>query len=1112
MDVEEIKEGVIVGGDRWPEPVLIQKVTRADNDVHIVGSTTSTGSHIAAILSADELHDISLQKIACDFSSDAWKVFLALETIRYRFASDYDPWLAMNISKIVPLPHQIEAVYGTVLKVPRVRYVLAHDPGAGKTVMAGLILKELKLRHMITRILIVAPGHLKDQWIRELHEKFDEDFTVIDRGLISSEPSQNPWMKNNQLITSMDFAKRDDIRSTIEVAEFDLVIVDEAHKMAANVYGDQIKKTDRYKLGEILSKNTEHYLFLTATPHKGDPDNFRLFLDLLEPGYFATPDMLRKSIEEQENTLFLRRIKEEMKDFEGKALFLPRHVETSSYTLSEPERALYRDVTDYVKVQYNKALTSGRKRGVGFALLILQRRFASSCSALEISLTRRKNRLQRLLGSDEHQPLPPSTDLDIYVDGIDEMAEDERWEHERRAEEIILAPNRFELKREVAALEKLILQTKHIIEQESEIKLKKLKEVMNLLEQKSINKKILIFTESKDTLDYLEQKIKSWGYTVNHIHGSMNHDERVAAERTFQATETQVMVATEAAGEGINLQFCHLMINYDMPWTPTRLEQRMGRIHRYGQKYEVYVYNLIVEDTVEGRIFKTVFDKLKEIKRRMGNDKVYDIIGDIYRDKDLAAALADAAVGAKREDEILSVLEAKADKALDLIKDSLNDTLVQKHIDFTEIKIQKERARENRLIPEYTRDFFLKAFTKAGGTIKERRDGLYSVTSIPHPIKRVADADHFRQSHGIVLKSYTRVAFTRQAGPTDHVVECLTFGHPLFEAVLEWAAESFKLDLQRGAEFIDPTGQLDGVVMFYEGKVTDGMGNVAGKRLLAYYIDQRGDDVETVPSSILWDLQESGPSLEAVDRDKLEVKPASAISHELKNYQQELLGERHRQAEIKTERGLKSLDILIADLDHALVKLKQRKARGEAGLELNIWNKSQRQLTYKDKRRELVASISRETTLTRNAPQLLGLVRVKPADIVDDSLSENTDVEAVAMRFVMEYERSHGRTPRDISDVLGPGYDIRSEDADGNMRYIEVKGRAEAGRVALTKNEWFKARHLAQDYYLYVVWNAGNSSDPVELKIVRDPANNLHASEDVCYFISQREIEAKSNG
>lgn len=1107
VELSEIEAGVVVGGHRWPAPVVIKKATRMGDDVHIIGSTT-TGLYVDAVLSSDEISDVRLEKIACDFSSRPWAVFLALEATRYKFASDYDPWLAMNISKIVPLPHQIEAVYGTVLKMPRIRFILAHDPGAGKTIMAGLIIKELKLRHMVTRILIVVPGHLRDQWRRELYEKFDEEFVVVDRSVVHSTYGQNTWRQGNQLITSMDFAKQTDVRPSIESAQFDLVIVDEAHKMAANLYGDQIKRTDRYKLGETLSKNTEHYLFLTATPHKGDPDNFRLFLDLLEPGFFATPKILSESIEERENLLFLRRIKEEMKDFDGKPLFLPRYVETTSYTLSPLERDLYRNVTDYVRSQYNKALTSGRRRSVGFALLILQRRLASSCYALWLSLSRRRDTLKKMLDS-EKRPAPlRSSSFDFEIEDTDEMLESERWEQEKLAEEIILSANRSELHREISSLEKLILQAKSIIEQENEIKLKTLRKTMTLLEQKSINKKILIFTESKDTLEYLVKKIKSWGYTANYIHGNMNHDERIAAENVFKTTDTKIMVATEAAGEGINLQFCHLMINYDLPWTPTRLEQRMGRIHRYGQQHEVYVYNLIVEDTVEGRIFKALFDKLEEIKKRMGNDKVYDIIGEIYRDKDLAAALADAAVDARTEGAILSGLEAKANKALDNIKESLNETLATKHIEFTEIKKQRQLAQENKLMPEYTRGFFLMAFTKAGGNVKKKSDDTYAIDTIPHSIKKIADADAFKQSHGVILKSYPRAVFAKSTGPSRPDIHCLTFGHPLFEAVLEWVSHNFEAELQKGAEFVDPCGRLDGVIFFYEGKVTDGLGATAGKRLFACYVDSNTRRVDSVPPSILWDLQGSNTRAETVNKDDFESKALPMITHKLKNYLQDLSTERERRARIMTKRGLKSLDILIADLDKDLVALKKRKAEGEPNLDLAIWNKADRQRTYVEKRTELTDTIKRETVLTRNAPYLKGVVRVRPPENINDDLKEDDDVEAVAMQTAIDYERCHGRVPEDVSRVLGLGYDIRSVDTNGNVRYIEVKGRGHAGQVAVTKNEWIKAKQLARDYYLYVVWNASSRSNLTTLKIVRDPANCLHPSEDICYFVSKQEIEA----
>jgi len=357
------------------------------------------------------------------------KIILGLEARRYRFASLYDPLLAMNTSKVDPLPHQIEAVYGYVLRLPRIRFLIADDPGAGKTIMAGLILKELKLRHLARRILIVAPGHLKDQWRREMKERFEETFVVIDRGgVVDALYSENVWQREMQIITSMDFAKQDDLLPSLASVHFDLVIVDEAHKMSAYVYGNKLERTRRYRLGEALSRITTHLLFLTATPHKGDPENFRLFLDLLEPGFFATTDMLAESIRNQDNPLFIRRVKEDMKDFEGKPIFLPRHVETMPFNLgteSPPEKELYNALSRYVNVQYNKALTHGRQRNVTFALVILQRRLASSTYALYRSLERRKKRLEEFLKGAEEARWMDESSPDFEI--VEDMSEEERW-------------------------------------------------------------------------------------------------------------------------------------------------------------------------------------------------------------------------------------------------------------------------------------------------------------------------------------------------------------------------------------------------------------------------------------------------------------------------------------------------------------------------------------------------------------------------------------------------------------------------------------------------------------------------------------------------------------
>jgi SNF2 family DNA or RNA helicase len=343
-----LKSGDIIRGSFWREPVEIKLIEQSGKYIHIIGSTTISGNHVDQMIPLAEFDKITSSVSTPCFAEEPWKIFLSLEAKRYQFASMYDPLLAMNTSKVDPLPHQIEAVYDRILKLPRIRFLIADDPGAGKTIMAGLIIKELKLRHQAKKILIVAPGHLKDQWRRELKERFEEKFIVIDRGLLGSFYGENVWQRENQVITSIDFAKREDILPSIAASRFDLIIVDEAHKMSAYRYGDKLDKTDRYQLGEALSRITEHLLFLTATPHRGDPENFRLFLDLLEPGFFATTEMVKDSIKNKDNPLFIRRVKEDLKDFEGKPLFLPRYVKTISFNLGLPkEKLLYNKLSEY---------------------------------------------------------------------------------------------------------------------------------------------------------------------------------------------------------------------------------------------------------------------------------------------------------------------------------------------------------------------------------------------------------------------------------------------------------------------------------------------------------------------------------------------------------------------------------------------------------------------------------------------------------------------------------------------------------------------------------------------------------------------------------------------
>ncbi len=1073
----EIRSGIIIQSSLFPEPVKIEKVEDFGDFIRIVGATIDSNQHIDRIITKNEISKLKVFTYGMDFSANAEDVFLGLEAYRFRLASLFDPILAMNVSRVDPLPHQIEAVYGYVLKLPRIRFLIADDPGAGKTIMAGLVIKELKLRGLARRILIVVPGHLKDQWRRELKEKFSENFVIVDRHTMDAHFGENVWERENQIITSMDFAKQEHVLNSLSSVHWDLVIVDEAHKMAAYRYGEKVNKTARYRLGEVLSRTSEHLLFLTATPHKGDPENFRLFLDLLEPGFFASQSMLMESIKSRDNPLFIRRLKEDLRDFEGKPLFLPRHVSTIKFNITDEERDLYNELSKYVITQYNKALMSDKKRNVAFALIILQRRMASSIYALKRSLERRKRRLEEILRDGVERDVKP-----VDIEEIEDYEEEERWKIEQEWESLSVAETREELEKEIKTIEKLIEKADEIIRKESEVKLKELKKLMERNELK--NQKILIFTESRDTLDYLYDKIRSWGYSVNYIHGGMKLEDRIRAEKEFKHN-TQVMVATEAAGEGINLQFCNIMINYDIPWNPNRLEQRMGRIHRYGQTKEVFIFNLVNEDTREGMVLARLLDKLKEIREALG-DRVFDVIGEIFPGRDFYQLVIDAAANARSIDEILATIEAKLDEEyISKVKEALGESLATRFIDYTRIKEMAERAKEYRLIPEYTENFFVRAFEKAGGKITKTGE-FYRIDSIPYEIRKIAAEDSFKNMWGILASKYRKITFDKDVAMKSADAEFVSFGHPLFEAVLEWVLRNYIKECMTGAVFKDPSGIYNGVIFFFDGEVKDGKGVVAGKRLFAIYRDERTGEIKELNPSVIWDLAPHNGSHQLEEEWKKEAETYAIRA--LMSFKNELLKERLRQAEIKEKYGVKSLESLIRSYDLKLIEYEERRRKG-VKMDLPIQMAERRKREYEKALEELKWEIEREKNLTVSMPKLIGVVRV----IAGDEMVSDAEIERIGMEVAMAYERMQGRIPEDVSGQ-NLGYDIRSVSEDGEVRYIEVKARATTGDVALTPNEWFKAKRFREQYWLYVVENAAISPT---LYIINNPAEKLEVVEKV---------------
>jgi len=439
-------------------------------------------------------------------------------------------------------------------------------------------------------------------------------------------------------------------------SHWDLIVFDECHKLSAYDYGQKQYLSLRYKAAEVLAKQSEHLLLLTATPHRGRTDTFKKLLQLLDEDIFATDEIASKRIKELEhngiNKFFIRRLKEDMKDWQGKPLFKNRFTKTVAYQLTPEEKELYEAVTDYLTKRKQEA-TESHNIHVSLALTVMQRRLVSSIFAIKNTLERRWKALQSIV--DETNKNPNLWNQRHKLEGfdVDNIEEFEELDDDERdaLENILSDPRKFklftttksfsEITQEANEVKRLFEMAQTLYNRQQEEK--KFLELQELLKSNGVlehGEKLVIFTEHKDTLLYLEERLtRSGGYKVATIHGGKSVDERREAQWSFAKPDTQILIGTDAAGEGINLQFCRLLINWDIPWNPNRLEQRMGRIHRYGQKKDVLVFNMVANNTKEGKVLERLLTKLDIIREGMGDDRVYDVIQDVLEGVSLDAII-----------------------------------------------------------------------------------------------------------------------------------------------------------------------------------------------------------------------------------------------------------------------------------------------------------------------------------------------------------------------------------------------------------------------------------------------------------------------------------------
>ena len=1006
-----------------------------------------------------------LPEISYDMMGNAELLFLGVEKRRFETALRHEPLLGMQ--NVDPVPHQIEAVYDRVMSFPKIRYMLAHDAGAGKTIMAGLIVKELKARGVISRYCIVAPGKLAYQWKREMSDKFGEELDTINRNITKEAYGENVWNSSNAIIASMDFAKQPDSMDLIGKSNlFDLIIVDEAHRMSASWHGSNIDRTDRYKLGELLSSRAHHLLFLTATPHKGDPENFKLFMDLLEPG-LATDDMIHNP---QSNQLFLKRSKEQMVDMEGNKLFKDRTVETQELELEGTEKEVYDSITEYIRSAYIKADGMKNRVSMTFAIIQLQKRAASSMMAILRTLERRKDKLTKRLGEEK----PKEQTFDVR-DDYDDLPDDERERKMEQLEDADVSSSREELADEIREIGDLIVSIKRFMGVQDEAKLVELKRLLAAIDKDEPGAKLLVFTESKVTMDYVTGKLVDWGYDVVNIHGSMGLEQRVSMELEFK-DRARIMVATEAAGEGINLQFCHYMVNYDVPWNPNVLEQRMGRIHRYGQSKDVLIWNMVAGNTREGMVIAKLLAKLRQIRMVLGPD-VYDVVGQIIPGKTLDDLFRDAVSGRATNDTITENIAKAGDAYVKYAQAYKESGLVPLNIE--SIRMTIEKAEQRRLGPTNVKNMLSLAIRLAGGRILGSGD-VFSVITPKQLARRGLE------------RRYNSRTFNKQTARDDSTVTFMRFGEPLFDGMMRWIRDKCGEPLKRGAAFASE--DMDGHITFYECVIKNGKMDEIDRRLLAHYVGNDGE-IRRVEPYVLCDLEPvAAPDASGMpDMGKVE----SAVLAGMDGYMPEIKARVDRNTAIR-KNGLRSLNIEIADME--------RREEEAEGLDANKLANEKRKCM--ERREKFEKDMEWESSIFPSF-DIFTVARVVPTGAKQapkPGVDNRSVVDYKSMKHVMAYETKKGRHPVDVSQE-NKGWDIESTDKAGNRILIEVKGKAGRDEVTISENEWEKAETYGDDYYLYVVFDALKPEPKLHIRM--DPSSLPHRKK-TSVTISAKVIEEGS--
>ena len=1135
--LEDITAGCMVQGIHPNESVSVVSTKwygTASMEVFYKTNQGNTGSQI--VYRDDEPSLTLLEKsLPWSFDVDGNQLRLVSEAYRIHLAHLFDPYLAVHTSAIEPLPHQISAVYEEMLPRLPLRYVLADDPGAGKTIMTGLLLKELIIRGDLKRCMIVSPGNLAEQWQDELYQKFHLRFEILTNDRMEASVTGNIFNEVNFCIARLDkLSRNQELQDKLRATDWDLIVCDEAHKMSATMWGGEIKYTKRYQLGRMLSGITRHFLLLTATPHNGKEEDFQLFMSLVDPDRFE--GACRTSNQSIDVSDVMRRlVKEDLLKFDGTPLFPERIAYTVNYDLSPMEAQLYAAVTAYVQEEFNRAdhLDGSHRSSVGFALTILQRRLASSPEAIYQSLHRRRERLEARLAEEKlgkrAADMPWQFNIPEDQDDMDDLPAGELEEKEETvADQASAATTISELQAEIDILRNLEAMANQVRTSGTDRKWDELSSILqdnDLMKDADGNReKLIIFTEHRDTLNYLAQKIRTLfgrDEMVVTIHGGMLRDDRRKVETLFkQDKDVRILIATDAAGEGINLQRAHLMVNYDLPWNPNRLEQRFGRIHRIGQTEVCHLWNLVSKETREGAVYQRLFEKLEEERTALGG-KVFDILGKVsFENKSLRDLLIEA-IRYGNSPETRAKLYQVVDKSMN--RDALRNLLEERALTEDTMDVHKvmaireemERMEAHKLQPHFIEAFFLEAFRSLGGSIRKREEGRYEIINVPY---RVRSRDQIIGFGIPVAARYERVCFDKQYCNVQGqpIADQLCPGHPLMEAVIDLIREQNANVLKRGSILIDENDPSENArLLFYienaiqDGHILpDGSRRVISKTLqfvemdeygkarsagYAPYLDYRPAD-ENEQSAIHAFAQTQAWLTSGVEDRALEY----AIANIVPGYYQKVRAHKQKMAD-KVAKAVKDrLTCEIQYWDMRAIDLKEKEAAGKPNAKLNSVNAQRRADELQARMQKRLAELEQEKKVSPKPPVIAGGALIIPMGLRNRLLGipnagslfgkDRAAIEQAAMNAVLRRESERGFAPRDVSS-RNVGYDIEStipvpqRHGGPCLRFIEVKGRQKGSTtVTVTRNEILTALNKPDEFILAIVEVDGSQTHTLYLR------------------------------